>query len=329
MEFIIPKDIIPIGSKIALYGYGDVGINMLDRIKQEEYCEVVCIFDKKMSGDIIYDIPIVKIEDYEEYSFEYILVCSLKYQSEICNELYKRNVPKSIIVLLGEQYKIKQNRENIPIMEIDTTSFSCAETFGEYVRYRTLELISYQINKKGIEGDIAEAGVYMGNFSKALHALFPNRRLYLYDTYEGFLKSDIDIDVNRGYTSKERIDKGIFKSDFITSDNQIEIIKKKLGNVENVIFRKGNFPDSIGCEERNSKFAFVSLDMDLYRPIKDGLFFFYPKLSLGGIIFLHDYNAIEHSRGIKHAVDELEEKYGYIAKVPLCDEYGTLVLVKV
>lgn len=333
MEFIIPKDMIPIGSRIALYGFGDVGGSMLDRMTEEGYCKVVCIFDKNAeelckSSCFTHNIPVVRIEEHNRFSFEYILVCSIQYQDEIHEELLKWRIPEPKILFLGNQYKVKQSRKLIPVMARDKMDLSYAETLGEYVRYRTLELASSQINESRIQGDVAEAGVYMGNFSKALHLLFPDRTLYLYDTYEGFLESDIEIDVKKGYTSQCRIDQGTFKSESLSSDNQIERIKKKLGDTENVIFRKGNFPESIGSE-RNHKFAFVSLDMDLYRPMKDGLFFFWPRMSQGGMIFLHDYNAVEHSFGVKQAVDEMEKRYGYAARVPLCDEYGTLVLIKV
>jgi O-methyltransferase len=37
-------------------------------------------------------------------------------------------------------------------------------------------------------------------------------------------------------------------------------------------------------------YALVNLDADLYNPTKAGLEYFYPHLSPGGVIFIHDYN---------------------------------------
>ena len=37
------------------------------------------------------------------------------------------------------------------------------------------------------------------------------------------------------------------------------------------------------------KFAFVSLDTDLYKPTLAGLEFFWPRMSKGGFIFIHDF----------------------------------------
>ena len=49
--------------------------------------------------------------------------------------------------------------------------------------------------------------------------------------------------------------------------------------------------------------------MDLYRPTRDGLSFFYERLSNGGFIFMHEYNTPNHS-GIRKAVAEFESKMG-------------------
>ena len=39
----------------------------------------------------------------------------------------------------------------------------------------------------------------------------------------------------------------------------------------------------------DEKFAFVSLDLDLYKPTFEGLRFFYPKMIKGGCVLIHDY----------------------------------------
>ena len=47
---------------------------------------------------------------------------------------------------------------------------------------------------------------------------------------------------------------------------------------DNCIVKRGVFPESAeGCTEE--RFAFVSIDADLYNPIYEGLNFFYPRLS--------------------------------------------------
>ncbi len=47
----------------------------------------------------------------------------------------------------------------------------------------------------------------------------------------------------------------------------------------------------------------MHLDADIYEATLDGLKFFYPRMPKGGIILIHDYNAL-HLVGIKKAIDE-------------------------
>lgn len=52
---------------------------------------------------------------------------------------------------------------------------------------------------------------------------------------------------------------------------------------DNCIIKKGWFPSVM--EDVEDTFAFVSIDMDLYRPILEGLRYFYPRLAVGGILW--------------------------------------------
>ena len=61
------------------------------------------------------------------------------------------------------------------------------------------------------------------------------------------------------------------------------------------LFKKGYFPESAhGIDE---KFAFVSLDLDLYKPTLEGLRFFYPKMIKGGNPRL--LNLLSHKERLK------------------------------
>ena len=42
-----------------------------------------------------------------------------------------------------------------------------------------------------VEGDLAELGVYQGDFAWQLNAALPERRLHLFDTFSGFSESDL------------------------------------------------------------------------------------------------------------------------------------------
>ena len=61
----------------------------------------------------------------------------------------------------------------------------------DFVRYTTLELCCNEIKRNKVNGNVAELGVYKGDFAKRLNQLFPDKKLYLFDTFEGFDEKDI------------------------------------------------------------------------------------------------------------------------------------------
>jgi len=67
--------------------------------------------------------------------------------------------------------------------------------------------------------------------------------------------------------------------------------------------------------------------MDLYKPMKEGLFYFWPNMVKDGFIFVHDYNNKDFE-GIKKAISEAEKVFGRIYKVPISDQGGTVILCK-
>lgn len=195
----------------------------------------------------------------------------------------------------------------------------------DYCRYRTLELVAEEIYKNNVCGNVAEAGVAQGHFAKIINRAFPDRQLYLYDTFEGFDENDKKRDIEKGYTSENFF---CYSTHFGSRgvEKNIEIVRSQMKYLDNCEFRQGYFPDS-AVNEQEEKFAFVSIDMDLYDPIFAGLNFFYPRLSNGGYIFLHDYNHCEF-KGIKVAVENFEKTNGKLSKFPLSDQGGTLIIHK-
>ena len=67
-----------------------------------------------------------------------------------------------------------------------------SEATFDYVRHATLELLTYEIHEKRIEGNVAELGVYKGEFAKYLNECFPDKSIYLFDTFKGFDNRDIE-----------------------------------------------------------------------------------------------------------------------------------------
>ncbi|MEX0967069.1 MAG: TylF/MycF/NovP-related O-methyltransferase [Bacteroidia bacterium] len=188
------------------------------------------------------------------------------------------------------------------------------DVHGDFVRVSSLELCANEIYAKNIQGAVAEVGVYRGDFAADISRAFPDRKLFLFDTFEGFDRKDVEIERNENFSDGSQ--------DF--SDTNVELVLLRMKNPDNCIIRKGYFPET--AAEVDETFVFVSLDTDLYKPILEGLRFFYPKLATGGYIFVHDYNNAEY-RGTQQAVHEFSEEFK-VPYFPLSDHCGSAVFMK-
>jgi O-methyltransferase len=188
------------------------------------------------------------------------------------------------------------------------------KNYFDYIRLATLELASFEIRKKGLTGNVAELGVYKGKFAKYINQYFSDRKLYLFDTFQGFDSRDIDREKSKNFSLAEQ--------DF--SDTSLEMVLKQMPFPQNCIPVKGYFPESAGQIE--DRFVFVSLDADLYEPIYQGLIFFYPRLQEGGYIFIHDFNNDAY-KGARQAVEKFcqERSINFLA---LPDLGGSAIVMK-
>jgi O-methyltransferase len=191
---------------------------------------------------------------------------------------------------------------------------SVDRNYMDYVRLSTLELAVQQIKEAGLSGAVAELGVYKGKFARYINQYFPDRTLYLFDTFEGFEKRDIKKEVENNYSTGEQ--------NF--SDTSVEKVLGLMPHPDRCVVKKGYFPET--AEGVNDSFVFVSIDTDLYDPIYNGLRYFYPRLSKGGYIFVHDYNNDGYI-GAKEAVDKFCAE-NEITKLVIPDVCGTAIIVK-
>lgn len=188
----------------------------------------------------------------------------------------------------------------------------------DYVRIKTFELVTEEIRQKNLQGAVAEVGVFRGEFAQYINASFPDKKCYLFDTFEGFAQDEAQDEVKRGHATDAIVE--------AYKDTNVKLVMDKMKYPEMVEIRKGLFPDSLnGLEDQ---FAFVSIDVDFEKSIYDCMDYFYPRmLGGGGYIFVHDYNS--SLAGVKKAVKEYEERSGQVLhRVPLCDANGTLVITK-
>jgi O-methyltransferase len=185
----------------------------------------------------------------------------------------------------------------------------------DFCRMMSLRLAAERIIQKNLPGAIAELGVYRGELAAILNNLFPDRKLYLFDTFEGFSDNDLSDGLEKRHSQAAA---GDFK------DTNLDLVLSRMAHPQRVVIRKGYFPATTnGLEET---FALVSLDVDLYKPTLAGLNYFYPRLTRGGCIFVHDYNN-RRFNGVRSAVEEFLDMSG-APLVQLPDFAGTAIVSK-
>ncbi len=146
------------------------------------------------------------------------------------------------------------------------------------------QLISAVQATREVPGDIAEFGVAYGGSAKIIASFGGGRILHLFDTFAGLPEP--------GPLDSPRFCKGSYKC-------SLESVQQYLSGLP-VAFYKGIFPATAGAVG-DKKFSFVHLDVDLYESTLEGLKFFYPRMSRGGILISHDYQS---SSGVDQAFRE-------------------------
>ncbi len=188
---------------------------------------------------------------------------------------------------------------------------------GDSVRRDMLVLLLRDIEVRGIEGSLAELGVYRGDTACLLHHFLPDRRLHLFDTYTGFDPRD---------ARSEAALTGAVATAGQFGDTSLNSVRERIRpRNSNVAFHQGTFPASCDATVRQEAFAFVHLDADLFRPTLAGLEVFYPLVTPGGYIVVHDYNAWQ---GARQATDSFLAGKPEIA-IPMPDKSGSAVIAKI
>lgn len=327
--------------KILIFGTGSVSEYIFTKLDIDKV-EIVAFINSSSSKDSFHGFPVISASEIHRYDYDSILIAS-GYVEQITSLLSKENVPQDKIVSF-----IYDNSETYKTISHETESFldsafnrsrlkgwlksdcrisgiypavfwddsrSVKDVYKDFVREQTVKLISDSVREKQIPGEVAELGVYKGDFTIVLEKLFPGKRLYLYDTFEGFSSDDVKRDKSLKNKAGES-DK--FK------DTSVQLVLSRLSNPENVSVKKGLFPETFA--EKGISFSFVSVDLNLYDPVKAALDLFYPVLSPGGFILVSDYYAPFY-KGTKEAVDKwCEENKKSI--VPVADFYGSALIQK-
>lgn len=285
---------------------------------------------------------VLRPEEVGQMEYDVILVANL-FQKEIREQCQLLGIDLNKVIFLYNNFELKDVNEDYDFIEqvlgkehseivknryhvvrgVEAYGDLCLKNLqggyidNDYVRIKCFELAVKEMRKRKVEGNVAELGVFRGEFAQYINMAFPDRKCYLFDTFEGFDANEALNEVKNGNCTNA----------FVKAYRQTNVatVLEKMQHIENLVIKQGLFPESLkGLEDR---FAFVSIDVDFEESIYQALHYFYPRLNAGGYLFIHDYNS--SLQGVEAAVERYERDMQFnLCKVPLCDANGTLVITK-
>ncbi len=256
--------------KAYLFGASGGGSRLFDCIQEKFDIVGIVDNDERKWGAKFRDLYVGKPDEcLMESSYDVVVITSAPGRDSIKKQLLEYGIAENKII----------------------TSFIDQPLESRRIFLQSLSLLMNNIDK---EIAVAEAGVFQGDFAQYINLYFPERRLYLFDTFEGFASKDIVLEKSNNFSLAE-------KDEY--NNTSIELVREKMTYPKQCIFKAGYFPDTALESEINDKFCFVNLDMDLYQPTIEGLRWFGERMVTGGVILIHDYFA-DNFRGVRQAVDE-------------------------
>jgi len=144
------------------------------------------------------------------------------------------------------------------VADVASTPLECTEIYNAVVACEK------------IRGDMAEAGVYRGGTAAVMLAASKEKKLHLFDTFEGLPHGE-----GQFATGEWRGSVGDVRANLARWPDRIEC-------------HQGLFPASAQGLESH-RYSFVHLDLDLYDSTLAALNWFWPRLERGGILLSHDY----------------------------------------
>jgi O-methyltransferase len=253
----------------VIFGAGYVGKMVYEKIK-DIYCVLYATDndERKYGTELVSNVPILDKSELFNGDFDYVVIASYAGYEEIHKQLIEEfNLDESVIVSKFVEYAIAAKKQ-------------------------FLESYAKIVYSKGIPGDVCEVGVYRGEFAKWINKAFPDRTCYLFDTFGGYDARDIAVETANG---RSHITIGHHS---MTSE---KLVLSKMPYHGLCAIKKGYFPETFDLYE--TVFCFVNLDTDLYSPTIAGLELFYPRMTKGGAIVIHDY-FFDFAGGASVAVDE-------------------------
>lgn len=187
----------------------------------------------------------------------------------------------------------------------------CKYSMTSWQRLYNLHAAVRYAVRTNIQGDFVECGVWRGgSMMMVAHTLLAlgctDKRLFLFDTFEGLPKPDKSLDVDVwGHNAAEGWE--MHRKTDQSSDWAFASLEEVRANMEStgypmdkVFFIKGMVEDNLPAKAPDA-IAMLRLDTDWYQSTKHEMEVLYPRLSRNGVLILDDYG---HFKGARQAVDE-------------------------
>jgi len=195
--------------KAIIFGTGSSGKSLLPVI-QEQY-QVIAFTDNDKSkwGETFEGYRVCEPESILDLEHDVVIVASSPGLNPITKQLLDMGISRGDIITDYVAISVKS-------------------------RIVFLEKLADLFQEKGINGCVAEGGVFEGEFAKEINRVFSTSKLYLFDTFSGFDARDISIEKERSFSEF-----GV-RHLAITNEN---VVLRKLPYPDYCDIRKGFFPE--------------------------------------------------------------------------------------
>ena len=254
-------------------------------------------------------------------------------------------VNKVLNVFGRELRKVKKRRKGVPTFydeydmglgyDLETEANEGIKivrknTMMPYVNLLTLYEQAVYCENNNIEGDFVECGVWKGGSTMAAALSLmdegqTNRKLYLYDTFDG-MSEPTEADRSYQGVSAATILESSAAGEEFWCRSPIEEVKANLDSTgypsDKVHYIKGKVEETIPGS-LPGKISVLRLDTDWYESTKHELTHLFPLLVEGGFLIIDDYGFWE---GARKAVDEFFEASSKKYFLHRIDSTGRLII---
>lgn len=236
----------------------------------------------------------------------------------LIKKITKKNLIKSSIKdsIISGRGNIKE-RFPSDFAEEEKKNLAAVEGFTMTSTERQVALsraVDYLV-KNQVEGDIVECGVWKGGSMmliarKLLQLNDSNRKLFLFDTFEGMSEpNEKDVSAINHLTAAELLQKeNRLEGDNVWCYSSLEEVKSNLETTgypqQKIFYFKGKVEETLP-EPSVGKIALLRLDTDFYESTRHELETLYDLVVPAGVLIIDDYG---HWTGSKKAVDEFIEE---------------------